>query len=166
MEPIEILKKFKSIRPDADYAKKSRMVILSHGKNQDFRFGLSVKDLMAGVLRSGWSMALTAVLLLLTISGFSALKFLSPATTAVVDLTGLKAEAQDIDIQIQVANVAYDSSLGIENKTSTQAIVFPKRKIRAANLNQLENQIKVVGSETIETSIETDIDSILNALSK
>src|SRR3990167_4340914 len=91
METTELLKKLKNIKPDTDYSRKSRMVILSNDLKESRLpvLSFSFRQIATGVLRSGWSMALTAVFLLLAIGSFSILKILTPATTAVVDLTGV-----------------------------------------------------------------------------
>src|SRR3989344_1034336 len=108
MELIEILKKSKSIEADSDYVRKSRMIILRHGAEKSPSFSMPMEEVIRGVFHSGWSIALTAALIILTISSFLISKILSPATAAVVDLTSLKAEAQAIDIQIRLTNVAYN----------------------------------------------------------
>src|SRR3989344_7831655 len=164
MEPIELLKKLKGIKPNRDYSRKSRMVLLGHRESHMPVLSFSFGEIAAGVFRSGWAIALTAVLLLLTIGSFSFLKFLSPATTAVVDLTGLRAEAQDIDTQIELTNIVYNSSLYIENKTSTASIVLPRTKLPRAVVKKEELKPNATGTENAST--ETTIDYALDALSQ
>ncbi|MDO8664060.1 MAG: hypothetical protein Q7K44_00690 [Candidatus Liptonbacteria bacterium] len=175
MELIELLKKLKNIKPDSDYSRKSRLVILSHGStqltiNKESRlpvFSFSFKQVATGVLRSGWAMALTAIFLFLTIGSFSVLKILSPATTAVVDLTGLKAEAQAIDAQIELTNVVYNASVGIENKTSTSSIILRETKSPKAATKQAESGVKPNATGLAEdASAQPTIDSALDILSR
>lgn len=178
METTELLKKLKNIKPDPDYSRKSRVVILSNDLKESHLPVLSfsfygeqrrtVKQIVTGVLHSGWSMALTAAFLLLAIGSFSALKILSPATTAVVDLTGLRAEAQAIDAQIEFTNVVYSESISIENKTSTSSIIPRETKSpRAVATKQAEGKIEPVATASIEISPEQPtIDSALDMLSR
>lgn len=164
MDILELLKKLKSVEPNRDYSRKSRMVILGRQGSRLPVFSFSFGEIATGVFRSGWAIALTAVLLLLTIGSFSFLKFISPATTAVVDLTGLRAEAQNIDTQIELANIVYNSSIiSIENKTSTVSIILPRTKSPKAAVKREE----IVSATDVESaSAETTIDSALDALSR
>ena len=167
METIDILKKLKNIKPDSDYSKKSRAVILSQREHHLPVFSFSFRQIANGVLRSGWSMALTAIFLLLAIGSFSVLKILSPATTAVVDLTGLKAEAQAIDAQIELTSVVYNSSADIENKTSTVSIILRETKSPKAATKQAENGAKSsVAAPAENSAAQPTIDSALDMLSR
>ncbi|MBI4085382.1 MAG: hypothetical protein HY432_02685 [Candidatus Liptonbacteria bacterium] len=162
MEPIELLKKFKNLEPDPDYTKRSRNLILSNGRWAGFP--VSMKEITMGIFKSGWSIALTAAMLLLAVGSFSALKIFSPVRNSVVDITGLKAEAEAIDAQIELGNVVYTSALGIENKTSTTSIASPKATVKISPPAKTEN----IGQESGEegTSTEPTIDSVLDALSQ
>ncbi len=175
METNELLKKLKNINPDSDYSRKSRMIVLSAEGNSSPTLPFSfygeqrrtIKQITVGVLRSGWAMALTAAFILLAIGSFSVLKFLSPATTAVVDITGLKAEAQAIDAQIEFTNVVYNSSVGIENKTSTSSIMLPETKPQKAAAKQTKNTASPSATSSAENaSAQPTIDSALDILSQ
>lgn len=167
MELIELLKKLKNIKPDSDYSRKSRMVVLSCKENRLPIFSFSLKEIASGVLHSGWAMALTAIFLFLTIGSFSVLKILSPATTAVVDLTGLKAEAQAIDAQIELTNVVYNASVGIENKTSTSSIILRETKSPKAATKQAGDEVRSNAADSTENvPAQQTIDSALDILSR
>src|SRR3990167_5273779 len=150
METTELLKKLKNIKPDTDYSRKSRMVILSNDLKESrlpvlsFSFygeqRRTIRQIATGVLHSGWSMALTAVFLLLAIGSFSILKILTPATTAVVDITGLRAEAQAIDARIELTNIVYNPSADIENKTSTSSITTPNAEPQKATARRTDDE--------------------------
>ena len=163
MEIIELLKKIKSVEANHDYSRKSRGIILSHAKEETFNSNITVGGIIAGVFRSGWATALTAVFLFLVIGGFSVLKIFSPATTAVVDITGLKAEAQAIDAQIELTNIVYNATLGIENKTSTAAMSLPSAKQTVSRKSKDADQ-SAIGNENAAAQIT--IDSFLDALSE
>jgi len=163
MELIELLKKLRAIKADSGYTKESRAFILNSGKHENANLMFFAKEIISGVFRSGWSIALTAVLLLLTIGSFSVLKVLYPITTAVVDVTGLKAEAQAIDAQIELTNVEYASATGIENKTSTARMALPLTG-QSAKRKQAQSGQSAVSAES--TSTPPTIDSVLNMLSE
>ena len=79
MEITELLKKIKLVEANHNYSRKSRGIILSHTKEETFNSSITVREIIAGVFRSGWTMALTAVFLFLAIGGFSVLKIFSDA---------------------------------------------------------------------------------------
>ncbi|HUX36113.1 MAG TPA: hypothetical protein VMV71_03725 [Candidatus Paceibacterota bacterium] len=164
MDLIELLKKLRALKADSGYTKESRAFILNSGKNEKITAGFLAKEMLSGIFRSGWSIALTAALLLLAIGGFSALRILYPITSsAVVDLTGLKAEAQAIDAQIELNGVQYDIT-GMENRSSTVRMALPA----ASNVSRKTDQAKPAESATSTESTSTPptIDSVLNALSE
>lgn len=164
MEITELLKKIKMVEADRDYSRNSKSIILSHTKEEIFDTHITVGEIISGVFRSGWAMALTAVFLFLAIGGFSVLKIFSPATTAVVDMTGLKAEARAIDTQIELTNIAYNASLGIKNETSTAAMASSQpAKQTVVRKDKISKQV----STTVENvAAQITIDSFLDALSQ
>ena len=174
METTELLKKLKNIKPDTDYSRKSRMVILSNDLKESRLpvLSFSFRQIATGVLRSGWSMALTAVFLLLAIGSFSILKILTPATTAVVDITGLRAEAQAIDARIELTNIVYNPSADIENKTSTSSITMPNAEPQKATARRTDDEAQqnaadVAGSaKSAPEQPAFGIDSALDILSR
>ncbi|GEM_PF-6669398 len=167
MEITELLKKIKSVEANNDYSRKSRGVILSHIKEEIFDSKITVGGIIAGVFRSGWTIALTAVFLFLAIGGFSVMKIFSPATTAVVDITGLKAEAQAIDAQIELTNIAYDASSNIENKTGTTVMALPTAKQTVKQtVNHRAKDVKQGVTSTENAAAQMTIDSFLDALSE
>ncbi len=161
MELIDILKKLRAIKADSGYTKESRSFILSSGKRNEPNLAFFAKELAIGIFRSGWSIALTAVLLLLTMGSFSIIKVLHPVTSAVVDVAGMKAEAQAIDAQIELNNVEYVAT-GIVNKTSTASMALPEIKPKAK-----ASQVKPGLMTLVETtSTAPTIDSVLETLSE
>ena len=167
MEPIEILKKLKSLKADPGYTKRSRMTILKDADREETGFHLGFKKIIVSVFHSGWSIALTAALFLMAISSFSILKVLSPATTAIADLAGIRAEAQDVDMQIQIVNVAYNPSVQLENKTSTQSIAVTQGGILKASSDEIKKEAEQIGLDISKIPTEpVGIDSLLEALSE
>lgn len=161
MELIELLKKLRALKADSVYTKESRAFILNTGRHERVNLAFFAKEIVSGIFRSGWSMALTAALLLMTIGSFSVLKLLYPITTAVVDVSGLKAEAQAIDAQIELTGIQYDAT-AMENKTSTASMALPAAK------QAVKKQAKPVqnAAATEAAPAAPTIDSVLNALSE
>lgn len=164
MELIEFLKKLRAIKADSGYTKESRAFILNAGGHEKASFAFLAKEALSGIFRSGWSMALTAALLLMAIGSFSVLKLLYPITSAVVDVSGLKAEARAIDAQIELTGVRYDAT-AMENKTSTVSMALPAAKKQAVKSKQLKPVQNAAATESAAVPPPT-IDSVLNALSE
>jgi hypothetical protein len=100
----DLLKQLKTIEPDAHYALSSRSEILSHARTR--RTGW--RAVLVGVIQSGSAIALTGIMILLLGGAFSLRGFLA-RQGGFLDRQSLQAEAQAIDIQIQLANVSYEN---------------------------------------------------------
>lgn len=106
MEILEVLKKFKHIKPGEDYTLHSREIIVAspfvpaperigpwRAFVQSIQFGSAIALVGAGVL--------------LIMGAFSSWKFLSPFRTASLDITALRAEAEAINMQVQLTDINY-----------------------------------------------------------
>lgn len=99
-----LFKQLKTIEPDAAYTARSRRTVLG------LRDGHPVTaptfwDIIVRGLTSGSSIALGGILLLIIAGAFSFSAFLSPFELSGLDPTGLRAEAQAVDIQIQLTDI-------------------------------------------------------------
>jgi hypothetical protein len=101
MELEKILKQLHKIQPDPDYARNSRLRIigLAHRAPK-----FTVRTFVMGILRSGSAMAVTGLMLLLALGGFS-LYGLIGSVSGLDD--SLRAEAQAISMQIHLADLQY-----------------------------------------------------------
>lgn len=123
MNLIELLKQFKHIEPDRDFSRKSRTIIL--GSRPSFR--ASAWMLFAQNLEFGTSVALASLLIIMVVGGFSVWGTFSPFPISNLDPTGLKAEAEAIDMQIQLTRLDYagDNLLVTTSSESTpQTLLF------------------------------------------
>lgn len=105
MEIEKLLRQLHKIEPDREYARNSKARILTAISPLP-RF--TIRTFVAGVFRSGSVMAVTGLLLLLAIGGFSVSRlagFFSGLDNS------LYAEAQAIDIQIHLADLQYETSV-------------------------------------------------------
>lgn len=167
MEPIELLKKLQKIEANADYTRKSRGLIMSREKNTLPVF--SFKQFAANIFQSGSAIAMTAMLLFLFFGTFSLWKIFSPSNPVAIELTGLQAEAQAIDIQIQLTNIAYNEPAFLRNKTSTVPFARPAARASAvsgAPAQRVEQEAKNLGVTPTGSSTNMLIDEALDALSQ
>lgn len=120
------LKNLKNIAPDSDYVRRSRSLLVAAPVT---RKPLSPWRLVVTSFQFGSAIALTAVLLLIVIGGFSAWKFVSPFRLGSLDPASLRAEAEAVDIQIELTNLAYPeisrSTAAAKTASKTAAVPAP-----------------------------------------
>ena len=114
MNLLELLKKLKEIEPDSNYTRKSRLVILSTPLAKKLRYASP----WLPQLKFIGAFALASLAFFILLGGFSSSKFGAPLKLSNLDPTGLKAEAEAIDIQIQITDIHYrESSLPTNEST-------------------------------------------------
>lgn len=145
----ELLKRIREIEPDATYATRSRHLIMGGGINREEPVALSPWQIFLQSLQFGSAIALFAVLLILIVGGFSTWKFLSPLRLTGLEPTSLEAEAQAVDIQIQLTDIVYSEPLGLDNKTSTSPYGDEVKK-QAENLGIKTTPPKITIDEALD----------------
>jgi hypothetical protein len=105
MKLSDILKPFKNIQPDADFSRHSRAEILLAPQNE--RRTMRGVFAFLHVIETGAAVALAGFFILILTNSFSPTRSIAPIQYAVIDPTGLHAEAQAIDMQIQLADIVY-----------------------------------------------------------
>ena len=120
MDLLKLLKELKKIEPDKDFTLKSRSFILNLNKldpasrvGQD-RPAVSVWQILRSNIEFGASIALMVAMVYVMLGGLSSSKVGAPIQISNLDPAGLRAEAQAIDIQIQLTNL---SSLKLSEST-------------------------------------------------
>jgi len=113
MNLLEILKQFKNITPDPANKEKSKRGILAMTPREP----MSAWRIIAGIFETGIAAALAVFFILVITGQFSNAPYVSPVKFSVINPETLNAEAQAVDIQIQLAQVAYEES------TTTPAVV-------------------------------------------
>lgn len=148
MDSLDILKKLKEVAPDKYYAERSRAQILATEQPKK----LSVWRVMIESLEAGSAMVLAGALLVLIFGGFSGVKSLNIASLNPVNL---RAEAEAIDMQIQLTNLSYKDFAGViaAKKESTGGV-------KAFSI------MSVALNATTTTSTDVGIDDALKALSQ
>jgi hypothetical protein len=121
MNLFETLKQFKNIEPDSAYKEKSkRMVLATERVAVAPRRGLSFGRSIAAILETGIAVALSVFFILVVSGRVTNAPYLSPAQFSVINPDTLQAEAQAIDIQIELAQVAY--TIGSSTAESTPQV--------------------------------------------
>lgn len=151
MDLIDTIKKLKNIEADKGFTRTSRSLILNTRRETKLNFNFW--SLLLRSIELGASLALAGLLIFMTLGGFSAWRFLSPLQiTANLDPVSLRAEAQAIDIQIQLANLNYnEGALGLKSGESTPASIGQSKQGE--------------GAAAANTSPKTENSSTTNALS-
>ena len=102
MEVEHILHKLKRIEPRAEHRERLRADLMSR---MPLPRRLTWRDVVFGAFQSGSAIALTVVVILLLVGGFSVAKYVQ--RVAGLDPQGLRAEAQAIDMQLQLTGLDY-----------------------------------------------------------
>ena len=126
MKLYDILKQFKNIEPDAEFSQRSRTEILLSPRNE--------RPTMRGVfaflhiIETGVAVVLAGFFILILTGSFSPTRSIAPIQYAVIDPAGLHAEAQAIDMQIQLADVQYPqvTSTGVSGSTAASPAALTK----------------------------------------
>ena len=158
MNLLELLKKLKGIEPDKHYTEKSRSVILSTPLVKKIRFASP----WLPQLKFIGSFALASLAFFILLGGFSNSKFSAPLKLSNLDPIGLKAEADAIDIQIQITDIHYRESSVAGNESTaplTPSKTGKELQKQAENLG-LKNQASPTSTP------EITIDEALDKLSK
>ncbi len=155
MDLQDILKQLKSIDADADYTRRSRHAIIGGSHARAAKGG--VIHFVFHTIAEGSAIALAGVLLFLVFAGFSTWNFISPFGTASLDPLSLHAEAEAIDIQVQLTNLAYPEVVSEETSTIPIAPGLITRNVR----NEAHREAKALGiTSGSASSSEADAHSI------
>ncbi len=119
MKIEDSLKKFKHIQPDPTYTDYSRRAILASAQLEK----LTVRAILMRVFEGAASVALVGLLIFAVGGGFSGSKYLSPVQFSGIDPAALHAEAQAIDMQINLANLTYTSADNAAAAVSTPRMI-------------------------------------------
>jgi hypothetical protein len=105
MKLFDLLKQFKNIEPDAGFTERSkRQILLTPQTDRRTMRGVFA---FLHVLETGAAVVLAGFFILILTGSFSPTRSLAPIQYSVIDPQGLHAEAQAIDMQIQLADVEY-----------------------------------------------------------
>ncbi len=172
MKISELFSQFKRINPDPQYSEKSKRMVLS-----SLRETMPVRErgvmVFLRALETGAALVLAGFFILLATGGFSGNKYLAPVQYAVIDPSGLQAEAQAIDIQIRLANLDYSEVTSTAAQSTTPTISAVMRPLMAAGLGTASSTSGGTASSTsggtassTASSTPLTVDQALQALSQ
>jgi len=125
MDLFKTLQQFKNIEPDKGFTRRSRNLILNRGNT----FSANISRVLFGSLETGAAVALVGLLMLIILGGASHIKILEPLQITAIDPSSIRAEAEAIDIQIQLTGLNYEESAVSE---STLPSAEPRSSAAAA----------------------------------
>ncbi len=155
----ETLKQFKQIEPNARYAATSKRAILATTPGGMPVHGWNAQRTIWKIIESGAAVALTGFFILLIMGAFNGAPFV-PQYTA-IDTQALRAEAQAIDMQIQLANLNYANPIA---ESTMQMAGAPKAAVRV--LSSAESTALVAPTGTPSSTDAVSIDQALQSLTK
>ena len=159
MDLFEILKQFKMITPDEAFTEKSKRAVLASSplKKPGIMGVFQAQHLIFRIVETGAALALAGLFVVLITGGFFGLT-ISPVRLSAIDPKTLRAEAQIVDAQINLAELNY----------SEPALVAESTQKLATAIKQGSN---IVSSSSVTNASSTSsstvsIDQALEALSK
>lgn len=167
MNLLETLKEFKNISPDPAFTEKSKRAVLATMPRER----LSIGRVFAHIIETGIAVALTVFFILVIAGQFSNVPYVSPTRFSVVNPETLSAEAQAVDIQIQLANVTYQeptTTIAIAQTTPqapAASAIIPAR-LGMASAASSSTSAEGEGSSTATSTQTVSIDEALKALSQ
>lgn len=155
------LKKLKDIHPSREYSSKSKLVILA---SEQFEPAQSFLKLFAiSSARFGTALALTAVFIILVVGGFSANRAGDDLISG-LDLRGLRAEAQAIDIQIELTRIAYEEDTKTDKTIKIARKITPSSKGEESTITETAKILEEINKPT--STEEATIDGLLEKLTQ
>ncbi len=106
MNLLETLKQLKKIQPDPAFTENAKRAILAREPLSPMGHGWSAQRTIWKIIETGAAVALTGFFILL-ITGALSGSSIAPVQYSAIDPQSLRAEAQAIDMQIQLANLNY-----------------------------------------------------------
>lgn len=167
----KIFNSLREIKPDPTWSNRSRTEILLAEPRARSLFNFNIFKILTQSTELAAAMVLAVCLLFLLVGGSSIGNLFGPFRLASLDPASLKAEAQAIDIQIQLADLSYNpDQIGIQPTIVVPNEVIPKKSSPAKNKNTPQqpaiNKTQIEPENTSnQTSTPPSIDTALDLLS-
>jgi len=107
MNLFEEIKQLRTIEPDPGFVEKSKRMVLMSPQKEESSLGMRGIFVFLHTMETGAALVLVGFFILLVTGSFSGTKYLAPVQYSVIDPGGLHAEADAIDMQIQLADISY-----------------------------------------------------------
>ncbi|MGC9968189.1 MAG: hypothetical protein ABSC29_00435 [Minisyncoccia bacterium] len=154
MNLFQILKQFKNIEPDPAFKETSRRAILAYRPVAPTTHLWSAQRTLWRIIETGAAVALTGFFVLLITGAFSGSRFV-PVQYSAVDPQSLHAEAQAIDIQIQLANVTYaESAVESTVQTAGGKLLGNPKKASSTALSAARGTTEATSTITIDQALQ------------
>ena len=167
MNLLDILKQFKNIEPDHAYSQISKRAILAMDNAP--RASWTARRTLFRLIETGIAVSLAGFFVFLITGGLSGSN--APVQYMAIDPQSLRAEAQAIDIQIQLANVTYlpssdgASTLPVAGGASTKSVPLTVGEVKTASPTTASGTIATT-TDGNESSSTLSLDQALEGLSK
>jgi len=170
MNIFDTIAQFKNVRPDPQNAERSKRAILAMPQTAAAPRRTGVMVFLRS-LETGIALVLAGFFILLATGSFPSVKDLAPVQYSVIDPVGIHAEAQAIDIQIQLADLNYTEVNAIADSTTSVAAGNAAAAISRAimNLGAATSSAAVPGaaaSSSSPSSTAVSVDQALQILSQ
>ena len=162
MELLEILKQLKMVRPDSSFTEKSRRALLAStpfATADSSMMAFKTRRFVFRLIETGVALSLAGLFIVLITGGFSG-STISPVRFAAIDPQTLRAEAQAIDAQIELASLNYSEPGSIAESTQKLAAFVGKKTIGNSS-----STVILTSSSTATSSSTLSIDQALKELS-
>lgn len=167
MNLSDILKQFKRIEPDAQFSERSkRQILLSPQAAARTMRGVFA---FLHVIETGAAVALAGFFILILTGSFSLTSSIAPIQYSVIDPQGLHAEAQAIDMQIELADVQYPQTTStVAGSTAASAATLTKVFAAALGAQATSTATSSVSAAAASSTASTtlSIDQALQQLSQ
>ncbi len=161
MDLLSLLKKFKNIQADPSFVAETRRALL---ESPFPARRPSTWQILAQSLEFGSAIVLAGLLLVAVLGGVSAWRFLSPLKMDGLDPTALQAEAQAVDMQLELTRIHYS-----ESASAGAGAAGPKaasQEPATTAHKTAEKQAQTMGLAPATSSPEPNIDETLDLLSE
>jgi hypothetical protein len=172
MELEHILKQLRHIEPDEAYSLRSRSILMATLPS-DERPSFSPWQVITHSLQFGSAVAMAGMLILLVLGGFSTWRFLSPFRLTSLDPAGLRAEAQAVDVQLEMTKLNYAApkiaeTMAVTAEPEPEPETPDQIEAKAPAKAQAEAEAKDLGivPATTSTDSETNVDDVLSELAE
>lgn len=165
MNLLEILKQFKTIEPDQTFSETSKRAIFAMNPQEPAASFWTARRTFLRIVETGLAVTLTGFFVLLLTGGLGGTTF-APVQYSAIDPQGLRAEAQAIDMQIELVNVNYNSP----SAASTLPLLVARIKKTSGNISTtiplgIVSGTLDVATVTSSATATIDIDEALRGLS-
>ncbi|HVN26381.1 MAG TPA: hypothetical protein VMT99_01880 [Candidatus Paceibacterota bacterium] len=164
MNLFETLRQFKRIRPDASYADHSKRAILATAQNP---VPMSPFRGILQFIETGAAVALAGFFILLITGAFSNSGYITPVQYSVIDAAGIHAEAQAIDMQIELSHLSYPDGIATSPAAfASRSTSTALRSSMAAVSPQAVGPAGTAGASSTAATTTVSVDQALGALSQ